>query len=147
MLHAAGPGCGIYDKRPHSCRVWRCGWIENDDWEDDLRPDRCGFIVDEVLDLVIANDTERVAAQIWALPGHEEDWREQPAIAVILALLHHHPGVAVLWRIPGRRARGFMLGEDGKIMVSDAARDDGTHLGSADDRVRRARQLYTETQK
>ena len=44
-----GTGLGIYEKRPPSCRGWRCGWLENEDWEDDLRPDRCGFIVDPEL--------------------------------------------------------------------------------------------------
>lgn len=79
VIHAAGPGCGIYANRPRSCSEWRCGWLEYEDWEDDLRPDRCGFVVDEVFDLVRVNDVDQPAAQIWALPGREKAYEQQPA--------------------------------------------------------------------
>lgn len=141
VLERAGPGCGIYENRPPSCRVWRCGWLENADWEDELRPDRCGFIVDEVLDMIRLDGVELPAAQIWALPGHEEAYREQPALAVIAAILHTQ-GLAVLWRVQGHLARGFALGPDGKIGISDPTPDDGPDLlGGAIERHRAASRL------
>lgn len=143
LLHAAGPGCGIYPKRPGSCRLWRCGWIENTDWPEDLRPDRAGFIVDEVLDLIKINGAAMPAVQIWALPGHAEDWRQQPALGMIAALLHHKKNTAVLWRQPGGLARGFALEPDGRISTSEATRDAPDDLlGGSSARIRRAARLY-----
>jgi hypothetical protein len=77
MRHLAGPGCAIYDKRPHSCRMWRCLWLTSpaDDWPDAERPDRVGFVVDEVADLIRINGDDTPAAQIWVAKGHDDDWR------------------------------------------------------------------------
>jgi hypothetical protein len=47
--HCTGTGCGIYDQRPLGCRQWMCGWKRDEDghmFGDELRPDRCGFIID-----------------------------------------------------------------------------------------------------
>ncbi len=40
-----GGGCGIYPRRPHSCRSFRCMWL--DGWGEDAdRPDRLGLVLD-----------------------------------------------------------------------------------------------------
>jgi hypothetical protein len=47
--HCTGTSCGIYDRRPLDCRQWMCGWKRDEDghmFGDELRPDRCGFIID-----------------------------------------------------------------------------------------------------
>lgn len=42
--HQEEAGCGIYEKRPHECRAFLCGWLLG--WgEEDDRPDKSGFIV------------------------------------------------------------------------------------------------------
>lgn len=42
--HARG-GCGIYPRRPESCRVFRCMWL--DGWGEEAdRPDRLGLVLD-----------------------------------------------------------------------------------------------------
>jgi hypothetical protein len=45
--HCTGTSCGIYARRPLDCRQWSCLWkVDNGRaLGDDLRPDRCGFIV------------------------------------------------------------------------------------------------------
>jgi hypothetical protein len=141
VLHVGGPGCGIYRSRPLSCRVWRCGWLQNEDWEDDLRPDRCGFIVDEVQDVIIVNGVERPAVQIWCLPGHEDAYERQPAIAVILAILHDLD-MDVLWRMPGHLAVGLHLEADGTVSRSPATPDaPETFLGGTSARIAKAEKI------
>ncbi|GMV03911.1 MAG: hypothetical protein AMXMBFR53_01930 [Gemmatimonadota bacterium] len=49
--HLGASGCGIYDRRPASCRTFECQWLrgvlEMDGAVDaDLRPDACGVIFD-----------------------------------------------------------------------------------------------------
>lgn len=141
FLHAAGPGCAIYERRPHSCRSWSCGWLENVDWEDDLRPDRCGVVLDATLDLILVNGVERPAAQLWVLPGHEEDFRRQPVLALLLALLNHQ-GVDVLWRMKGGLSRAFRLGADGAVEMSEATpQSPSSLLGGEVRRIARAEML------
>ena len=46
-VHCTQSGCGIYDTRPENpCRTFRCGWLTHEnDFPDDMRPDRCGAII------------------------------------------------------------------------------------------------------
>jgi hypothetical protein len=41
----AGTGCRIYADRPGECRGFACEWILDPAIPDDLKPDRCGFVV------------------------------------------------------------------------------------------------------
>jgi hypothetical protein len=138
MLNAAGPGCSIYSKRPRSCQAWNCGWLEND-WEADLRPDRCGVVVDTILDLIMVDGVERPAAQLWVLRGHEEDYQKDPARALILAILHS--GVAVIWRLPDGSGRGFYVAPDGKVCSGIAPYSKDAQLGPVAERIARAHKM------
>ncbi len=40
-----GKGCAIYGDRPKPCRDFACGWLKIPEMGDELRPDRCHFIV------------------------------------------------------------------------------------------------------
>lgn len=49
--YACGRGCMIYDKRPHSCRVFECAWLASQRWPDRAmpkheRPDRSGMVLE-----------------------------------------------------------------------------------------------------
>jgi uncharacterized protein len=46
----SGKGCAIYARRPDVCRDYECGWLAHHDIPDELRPDRCGFILDTTRD-------------------------------------------------------------------------------------------------
>ena len=41
-------GCTIYDKRPHSCRGFQCLWLKDESIPDDMRPDRCGVLLEDL---------------------------------------------------------------------------------------------------
>lgn len=143
LIHAAGPGCSIYEKRPYSCRNWSCGWLLSPDLPDEFRPDRIGFVIDERKDLVQVNGEDADATQIWVAPGHEEDWQGEKAHAVIQALLEQ--ARVVLWRIPpGTHARAFARDPDGNGIAYTETREyvgnDGP-LGDEYDRSRRLNDL------
>jgi hypothetical protein len=44
---AIGAGCRIYEDRPPSCRNWSCMWRQFPNLlpQEELRPDRCGFVI------------------------------------------------------------------------------------------------------
>lgn len=112
IFHKDGAGCSIYSHRPAACRTWSCGWLVSPDVPDEYRPDRVGFVIDVMKDLVQINGEDADAAQIWVQRGHEEDWRDGKARQVIDSLLMQSR--VVLWRVPpGTHARAFAVDEDG----------------------------------
>jgi hypothetical protein len=73
--HQSRKGCGIYHQLgfPPSCGLWNCAWLGGE--EDLVRPDRCGWVVDIVPDMIRARNNETGAvqeiqvAQVWVEPG------------------------------------------------------------------------------
>lgn len=47
--HLCNAGCGVYEKRPRTCRAFKCLWLSSQDGNrpmaPELRPDRCGVIL------------------------------------------------------------------------------------------------------
>jgi hypothetical protein len=142
VLHAGGPGCGIYAGRPRSCAAWACMWLRGDpkDWPEAERPDRVGFVVDELADLIRINGEDTPAAQIWVSAGHDDDWGRDPAHAIIHALINK--GLAVLWRLhPGTHGITFAR-VDGQLQrspVTEFVRDE--RLGNEIERSRRVEEI------
>lgn len=64
-------GCSIYSERPRSCKLWSCAWLLGKLPIDCARPDRCGYVVDIVLDEIIytpEGESEAVkisVVQVW----------------------------------------------------------------------------------
>lgn len=143
VLHAAGPGCGIYDTRPRSCRNWSCVWLTSPNWGPELRPDRLGIIVDPDLDLIRVDGVEKAAAQIWVAPGHEDEFRSETVLPIIATLIFEHD-LAVLWRLPGgTHARTFLKVPDGTIAVTAPFPADKVgSLGPESVRARRVDQIF-----
>jgi hypothetical protein len=96
----AAPGCSIYPDRPRGCKVWNCQWLAEDDWPEELRPDRCGVVVDILPDIIIVNGREMPALQMWAAPHHELAFDTQPVLGAVLAVIES--GYAVIWRWRGK---------------------------------------------
>ncbi len=72
--HCSDKGCGIHANRPQSCRNFRCFWLMDESFPEDLRPDLCGVVVSWNEDhdsVVIHLDPDRPDAL--ALPPGE-DW-------------------------------------------------------------------------
>lgn len=42
--HLCAKGCGVYETRPPSCRVWRCVWLQGH-FGEGARPDKIGVVV------------------------------------------------------------------------------------------------------
>src|SRR4051812_22220103 len=100
-------GCTIYKERPRGCRQWSCLWLTSPDWPDELRPDRCGVVVDPLLDVLGLNGETMACGQIWVARGHEDDFNKRLIMSVILGFLEQVP--AILWRMaPGKRARAIV---------------------------------------
>jgi hypothetical protein len=157
VLHAGGPGCGIYHERPYSCRSWRCMWLKNEDWPEELRPDRLGVVVDEFQDLVSIGGRKLRAAQLWVLPGFETKVLESPGVtAIIRSLLRvrsvkleggvtGHIG-AVLMRLPSKiEAWAFHRNAKGQIERTYSRLDEGTlELGDEEERHRQLMRMGGE---
>lgn len=137
-IFSATPGCAIYAQRPYSCRAWSCLWLKDASWPDELKPDRCGFVVDEMVDIVKIDGNEHPCAQIWVAKGHEESWRDPVAYSVIAALIEKK--LAVLWRIPSGLARAFCRESQGGISYSELI-SATSEMGSDAERLVRASEL------
>jgi hypothetical protein len=146
VFDAKGPGCGIYANRPYSCSSWACLWLKSD-WPAELRPDRLGIVVDEIVDIVKINGEELPAAQIWVLPGHDDDWRSEAASNIIAALVEEQ-GTAVVWRMaPGTHAIVFWRNPaTGNIERSEPHRASLDALGPDSTRLARAGEVYVRHQ-
>lgn len=44
-VNCTGRGCGIYDRRPTTCREFHCGWWLLPQLDDDWRPDKSGVLI------------------------------------------------------------------------------------------------------
>jgi len=83
-----GKGCSIFDKRPFSCRVWNCAWIQGDDTEELRRPDRSHYVIDILPDYVTLQfesqpDVKIPVVQIWLDPNYPDAHRD-PALRAYL---------------------------------------------------------------
>ena len=132
---SAKPGCSIYANRPHSCRLWSCMWLLND-WGDELRPDRCGIVFDEIPDVIKAGGTEMPCVQAWVAPGYADKIEEEPIAPVWMAILDK--GAAVLFRT-GPRSAFAVFKHNGKLCRSAEVEPETTEPDSI--RLVRARKL------
>lgn len=143
ILMVAGPGCGIYGTRPRPCAVWSCVWLTSPDLPPELRPDRCGIVIDPVIDLIQVDGKDQPAAQIWAAPGHEMAFNENEAVRQgILGLLDQVP--FVLWRQRGpdgmQWARAVGHDAEGRLGVGPLTRSD-YNLGTEAERSAKVQKL------
>jgi hypothetical protein len=103
-------GCQLYhDARfPHSCRLWSCRWLVNDDADDLPRPDRAHYVIDPVPDYVelCMPDGSRQklgVVQVWIDPKHPDAHRD-PALRRWLERRARRTAEAALIRFDSSRA-------------------------------------------
>jgi hypothetical protein len=78
-----GVGCAIYARRPLSCQLWSCGWLQPDDHDthDLPRPDRAHYVVDPMPDFITmtwsdGSPPEHIpVVQVWVDPDHKDAHR------------------------------------------------------------------------
>lgn len=115
-------GCRVYDKRPMGCRLWSCRWLVEDDTAEMRRPDRVGYVIDMMPDIVQANyGTEGKvvklsAVQIWIDPKRKDDWRDDQQLWDYMARRGKENGMISLLRFNSY---------DAKVIFPPALSDDG----------------------
>ncbi len=84
--HQRMTGCAIYADRPTSCRLWSCRWLTGDDTGDLRRPDRVGYVIDIMPDIIRVQEDDRVVevVQVWADANRPGAWRDDLAFAAFM---------------------------------------------------------------
>lgn len=85
--HLKHKGCSIYANRPDVCRYWSCRWLFDETAKDMRRPDHAGYLIDSMLDTIIADGVEVQVAQIWIDPARPDAHRD-PALRAWLRFKH-----------------------------------------------------------
>jgi hypothetical protein len=110
--HQGRGGCAIYHKFgfPHSCALWSCRWLVDDETEGLRRPDRTGYVVDIMPDIVRVGEIGSEAAardipcfQVWCDPARPEAWRD-PALLRFAAHRAAENGEIMLVRYSSAKA-------------------------------------------
>jgi hypothetical protein len=102
-----GVGCKIYVSRPGKCRGFVCLYAQVDSCAEELRPDRCGVILEKVQDTFILATPDAgfklspvLEGQISAFvaEGYSVVLNMKPRKQVWLAQGHTQEGLQSVWR-------------------------------------------------
>jgi hypothetical protein len=101
-------GCRIHSKPnyPHSCRVWFCGWMQ-DDQMSLPRPDRAHYVIDTSPDFATINGANVPVISIWIDEHHPHAWRNQALFDWLLAR----------WRTRGQLAVARSSAREATILI------------------------------
>lgn len=77
--HVCSKGCHIYESRPNPCRYFNCRWLFDDRTGNLRRPDKVGYVIDPMLDGIIANGDPVSVIQVWVDPKNRDAHRD-PAL-------------------------------------------------------------------
>jgi len=106
-----------------------------------FKPSRCGFVINEDLDLIEIDGKQVTAREIWVLAGHENDWEKEEVIDLIMSLVVYD-GSAVLWRMADKTAITFYRNprtkQWGRSKPTLSTKEDEHQLGSAPERMLKA---------
>jgi len=90
--HVSCSGCGVYESRPGSCRVFNCLWLRGAiSGDDSRRPDRLGLLFD-CFRSSITNELRFVVFELW------NGAFDEPAGAALLAELARTREVQLSYR-------------------------------------------------
>lgn len=113
------PGCRIYERRPDSCRFYKCLWLYDEQITDEYKPNRCGVVFSPDPEVINVGRKPTPVLEAYPLPGYEDAYKE------FVPLFNHisNQGYAVLWRLPaeaeGRpeRCRIILRDADGRFAL------------------------------
>jgi hypothetical protein len=109
--HQFSGGCRVYHKAgfPRSCAIWSCQWLVEPDTSKLKRPDRSGYVVDNMPDIVRQTDNETgtvvevPVVQVWCDPARPDAWTD-PALLTWAKHRAETEGTALLVRFSQKRA-------------------------------------------
>lgn len=90
-------GCSIYKQRPEECRYFSCRWLMDETTADLRRPDKSGYVIDPMLDTIVADGREVHVVQVWVDPKRPDAHRD-PALRAWLAGVADRYGMPALVR-------------------------------------------------
>src|SRR5215467_11196837 len=104
-------GCKVYHKPgfPLACGVWSCLWLTDPDTAEMHRPDRTGYVLDALPDIVsfengdTGEKVEITCLQVWIDPARPDAWRD-PALLRYGEKLAAEGGIAMLLRYSATHA-------------------------------------------
>ena len=104
--HLGSKGCTIYARRPDPCRWWSCKWLFDPDTKELRRPDHSGYIIDPMLDTILAGDNPVSCVQVWVDPTRREAHRDPALRRYLQRVSDEHGAVAIIrWS----SSEGFVL--------------------------------------
>lgn len=95
-------GCRIYADRPHSCVMWSCRWLVDDEVNGLPRPDRSHYVIDIMPDYVTLTQEDGTVfeipvVQVWVDPQYRDAWRA-PEMRLYMARMADRHGMATIIR-------------------------------------------------
>ena len=91
--YVCSKGCKIYESRPIPCRVFSCRWLFDDRTDKMRRPDKTGYVIDPMLDGIVANGDPVDVIQVWVDPKNRDAHRDP-------ALREYISKMAEIYRLP-----------------------------------------------
>lgn len=95
-----GRGCAIYDRRPHSCRVFECLWLSTPEMPDHWRPEQSK--------MVVAGEETGTVVSVICDGDHPDAWRAEPYYSEIKAWSR-----SMRWRIQ------ILTGDEGWVIFPE----------------------------
>lgn len=90
-------GCSVYADRPLPCRYWSCRWLFDSETAGLKRPDISGYIIDSMLDTILA-DCKPVEIMQVSCDPNRPDAHSDPALRNYLEHMHATRGLIALIR-------------------------------------------------
>lgn len=110
--HQSSKGCAVYHRPPAfpaCCGLWSCRWLVDPQTEGLRRPDRTGYVLDLLPDMIRTSDQntgeerEIIVLQVWVDPNRPDAWRD-PALLRYADKLARDHGIAMLLRYSTSKA-------------------------------------------
>jgi len=89
--HQGRAGCRVYGRgaMPECCKLWNCRWLVDDPERLLPRPDRAGYVIDVMPDIISMTDNDSGATsvmevvQVWVDPARRESYRDERLLAYL----------------------------------------------------------------
>lgn len=107
-----GVGCGVYETRPHACRVFECLWLATPDMPEHWKPDRSK--------MVVAGDETGTLISVMVDAAYPDAWKKQPYYADLKAWASR-----MRWRVQVLTARhGWVIFPEEDLFLGERRPDD-----------------------